>query len=945
MISKTRSIFRGTLVTIAILLLLICLIIPWALNIWLLPTIGEQFGVKYSASNIWLNPITGTVTIEKGIIKQQQSPFFKWHELRADISMRQLLNRRIVIEQIAVIEPALWLQRDKQNVWNFESLTLPDNKDAETTDQKTIDFAIQEAFIKDGHIYYGAYQNDAPVNYQLNDINFLLENLTSDFSQSFKTKLDLAAASDGLLSWQGETALIPLLVKGEAAIQQINIPAILQLLPLTLPVNLKQGELREFKTEIEVKKQQKNLAVSLEKIVIGLDKLDLKLAKKEQAKLTVDNFTLNDGSFKWPANQLNLGKWQIENIVWRGKLDQQRQLNWVTAFQTKEETQPKNNTLKDTTKESTTKLWQISWHQGAITNSQLSLNDLSIQPEANHQLTLAEVSAKAWNNQKKQPLQINAKGQLAAGGKFKLSSDIHLNPLQLETEAELDEFLVDPYQRYWQPFLAAELQGAIKTKVKAKWQPDNETEPYQMAGDFQWDNWLLKETKTNKLIGQGKQLSLQGISLLPNKLNITAIALNSPKVFLQREPEQQWNFSPLLPQANKAQAKTNSNQTTSQQNDTKPWEWFIGAIEIKEGDLDFRDETVTPVAELNLSKIFGKIKQLSSEEKKSNLQLSALIADSDLKIEGELIPLNPRKLASIKFAANNMSLPIFSSYAAKYLGYPIKRGKLGATLYYNVKDFSLQSDNKVTLNKLKLGNKTASKEAVDAPVKLALALLEDSKGKIALDVPVKGDFSKPDVKYGQLVVDAVLKIFKSIAASPFNLLGGLVDFSGTDVNLIKFKPGSYELPKTEQEKLVAIIKLLNKRPNLILEVEGQFDTEQDKPGLAQQTILDNIKKDLGEIESISDKQKKRWLMAQLDKEGIITNDSMTIEFLTRLYTGTVKVKNNSLTSLAKRRAKVVSEYIVRQGNINKERIYTLDVKDIKEKVKGDVSTVLTINAP
>ncbi|MDE1462923.1 DUF748 domain-containing protein [Spartinivicinus poritis] len=944
MISKTRSIFRGITVTVGILLLLICLIIPWALNIWLLPSVGEQLGVKYSANNIWLNPITGTVTIEKGVIKQQQSPFLKWHELHANLDMLQLFKGRIVIEQVALQEPEVWLQQDKQNKWNFESLKLPENKTPETTEQKPVEFAVQEAVITTGAIYYSAYRNSNPVHYQLKDINFLMEELTSDFSAPFKTKLDFVTANKGLFSWQGETILAPLSVKGKTQIQHLNLPTIVELLPQSLPIKLKQGELSKFETAIHVQDSQQKLAVTLEKIGVELSQLDLKLAKKGQGSLTFDRFTLNDGHLKWPDNQLHLGDWQLDKLTWQGKLNQQRQLSWVTAFQTKDQEKntsknKKPETNSSNSKQTEAKPWQIGWQQGMVKSSRFNLKDLSIQPEAAHQLDLAKLSLKPWHNNQKQPLQVAASGQLAAGGKFTLDSKVGLTPLQVEGSVELEQFTLAHYQQYWQPFIAAELKGTITTKIKAEWQPNNQSDPYQIAGDFQWDNWLLKQTNTSKVIGQGKQLRLTGISLLPNKFNVSAVTLDTPDLFLQREPEQRWNFSPLFP----AQPKTT--QTVNKQPATKPWEWFIGLLEIRSGELDFRDATVSPVAEFNLNQISGNIKQLSSEEKKSNLQLRALIADSDLTIEGELIPLNPRKLASVKFAVNNMSLPMFSSYASKYLGYPVKRGKLGATLYYNVKDFNLQSDNKVTLNKLKLGKKTASKDAVDAPVKLALALLEDGKGKIALDVPVKGDFSKPDVKYGKLLRDAVFKLFKSIAASPFNLLGGLVDFSGEDVNLIKFQPGSLDLPKTEQEKLIAITKLLEKRPNLILEVEGQFDVEQDKPALVQSVMLDKLEISLGKLESVSAKQKKQWLRTQLEQAGIITNDSMSTDFLTRLYAGTIQVSDRDLTNLAKQRAKTISAYITRQGNIKKDRIYRLEVKEVNEKVKGDITSILTINAP
>jgi hypothetical protein len=89
-----------------------------------------------------------------------------------------------------------------------------------------------------------------------------------------------------------------------------------------------------------------------------------------------------------------------------------------------------------------------------------------------------------------------------------------------------------------------------------------------------------------------------------------------------------------------------------------------------------------------------------------------------------------------------------STYAAKYVGYGIEKGKLSADLNYKIEDRKLTATNQVFLDQLTFGDKVDSPSALKLPVLLAVSLLKNSRGEIDLDLPVGGSLDDPQFSVG-----------------------------------------------------------------------------------------------------------------------------------------------------------------------------------------------------
>ena len=167
-------------------------------------------------------------------------------------------------------------------------------------------------------------------------------------------------------------------------------------------------------------------------------------------------------------------------------------------------------------------------------------------------------------------------------------------------------------------------------------------------------------------------------------------------------------------------------------------------------------------------------------------------------------------------------------YSGKFMGYRIKRGKLSLGLEYDIKQAQLKADNKILLEKLYLGEKMESPDAVGLPIKLAIALLRDKNGNIDLDLAVHGDLNDPKVNTASLIWQALKKVIVKICTAPFRFLGNLLGIGGgDDMEFVEFEGGASRLTPPQHERLDNLGKALTERPQLKLQVRGAYDKNID----------------------------------------------------------------------------------------------------------------------
>jgi hypothetical protein len=205
---------------------------------------------------------------------------------------------------------------------------------------------------------------------------------------------------------------------------------------------------------------------------------------------------------------------------------------------------------------------------------------------------------------------------------------------------------------------------------------------------------------------------------------------------------------------------------------------------------------------------------------RAQVQIEGRVDDYGMsKINGEINFFEPAVYTDMSVLFRNLEMTRLTPYSGKFVGRRIDSGKLSLDLKYFIEDGKLKGDNQIIVERIQLGEKIESPDAVSLPLNLAIAILEDADGVIDIGLPVSGDLADPKFRYGQLIWKAFTNLITKLATAPFRALGALFGGNSETLDAIIFESGSVALLPPEVEKLTNLAKALEKRPHLKLIIQ------------------------------------------------------------------------------------------------------------------------------
>ena len=323
-------------------------------------------------------------------------------------------------------------------------------------------------------------------------------------------------------------------------------------------------------------------------------------------------------------------------------------------------------------------------------------------------------------------------------------------------------------------------------------------------------------------------------SLSPNLLDIPELRVTQANAKLIIEDDRSFNAARLLVQQatpDAAKAKPQPSIAESAPND--PFPVRIRRVRLDNAKLDFTDLSLRPQFSAKIYELNGVVNGLSSsQDSRSQIELDGRVDEFGLaRIRGELNPFAPANNTDLNVVFKNVDMVPTSPYSMKFAGYKIAEGKISLDLQYKIRNSQLEGANQIVIDKLTLGERVDSPDALKLPLELAIAVLKDSDGRIDLGLPVSGNINDPQFSYGALIWKAIGTLLTRIVTAPFRAIGALLGVSGEKLESIDFDSGSASLLPPEREKLKQVAQLLGKRPQLKLSVPGGYSEAADGAAL------------------------------------------------------------------------------------------------------------------
>ncbi|WP_038180667.1 DUF748 domain-containing protein [Vibrio rhizosphaerae] len=986
-------------------------ITPLILQSQMPKVLSERLGREVQIAHIRINPFLLRARVEGFQIMARDQPGVLASIDHAELMLsfwRSLLHLTPTVDHLWISQPSLHLVRFEsaagQVRFNISDIVERLASQATTTSQPpsvadeagetTIAaFRSEDIHLSQGQIHFSDQVSGAQLSYHGLDIRLQqfdtqasmarLESEPSHSSTSDQSsasplppnryQLQITGADQGQVQLRGQVQLLPLKVSGELSVQSVTLAPFWPFVADLIPARLTDGVI-DFHTRYDLQETRNRLAYTTRQGQLMLQQLVFQASRKPHLKLS--RLTLSDIVLDSPAQTLDIGQLKLSGLWADGQLNAQ-ELDLQHLFT------PIHNAGAPTSQPSPTppenqspapSSWLVRLHQLRMTGTDLNLKEQQLTSGVYWRIHNLSLSTGEIDSRLSQPIDY----QLA----FDLASDPHHPPeevkghfiaqgivapqsLSTQSDIELQRLDLSQFQPYLQPYLNLQLShGEFSTQGHVQVAPATSGVRYQ--GTAALNQLMVKDSRNRQPLLKWEAMSIDAIAFeqAAHQLTIHEITLDKPYAKILIDPNRNTNIDHLVtgPQSGEPSETTTTvkSDARTQSKSPSPFQLEIGAIKIRHGSAFFADQSLTPNFATGIESLNGTISRLSSDpENKAQVHLTGKIDQyAPVSIDGEINPLSTPPYLDLAVNFNRVELTSVNPYSGTYAGYYIDKGQLSLGLQYQLEQNQLVGKNHIVIDQLQLGKASHSEQALNLPLKLAIALLQDRHGVIDLGLDISGDLDNPSFSFGSIIMTALTNMIAKAVTAPFSLLAGLVG-SDDELNMVQFEPGLATLSTAEQERLKTLATALTDRPKLKVSAKGHVSLTQDSQALKAMKLQQQLSKQSGvdlpadlsasrfpdsgplvaalntlfdtELQKQPDAERQMIIQQLQGENPDVTPDPAAVT--TRLHIAMYNqllnaqvVSDDELGSLAQSRVNAVKAFLVNEAGLPPERIFLLDSK-------------------
>jgi Domain of Unknown Function (DUF748) len=834
------------------------LILPPIVRSVAVKQISAQLGREVSIQSVKINPFALSTTIRGLLIKDKDGePFVSWDEVYVNFELVSLFTHSLTFSEISTTKPHVRAVMNKDGTFNFTDILAKFSTNAAPAKKATgqpLALRVGKLSIIGFTAAVADLTPREPFQRTLGPLDIRLDNFRTDPDNKNPYAFTGTTDAGETISWRGHFYLSPLRSEGELKLFNFTLNKYAPLYQDLVKFEIRDGAVAlDVKYKLEM--SATNVAASVWDSAVGLrdfrlgapgdsnDIVDLPVFSVAgasvdlQSRVTTVDSVLADGAKLF----LNRGKDASINVVELSKPA-------ATA-----DNAPggillllRSVTNAVTMLLNSTNQWAATVREVNVTNCAAHLRDLVNSRPATLDLTDIALTAKNISNLAGTNLTADLSLRWNTNGTINVATTAAFAPPTVDVQLDLDRLNLGTLDPYLEPklnlyILGSEigLHGAVHLRTPTNGLPD-----VTFKGDARLDNFHTVDGKFGDDLLKWDTLQFNGIdaNLNPQSVTIREIFLNGAYARLVIETNKTINLLNALRLTNTNTPATTETKVAAAKpagtNAPLP-QISIGAVVISNTVASFSDRSMSPNVNLAIQDINGVIAGISSEQlQHADVNLGAKVDGvGPISITGIINPFSGTQTNTIKIVFKDVDLTPVSPYAGKFAGYEIAEGKLNLDLAYEIVGKKLDSKNVITLDQFNFGDPVNSPEATHLPVRLAVAIMKDRQGKIVLDVPVQGSLDDPQFRVRKVVWRAVENILVKAATSPFSLLGAMFGGGGEELGQQDFALGSARLTAADTNRLNTLVKALDARPALSLEITGSVDADGDREGL-QRAALD-----------------------------------------------------------------------------------------------------------
>ena len=950
-------------------------VVPPILKPYLLETLSKTLNRQVSLSDIGLNPYTLALTLRGFEIKEPKSDeiFVSLEELVINLDIRSVFRRAPIIEEFIVRKPYAHLVRNKDKTYNFSDLLALKKDEPKDEKKEPFLFSVNNIVIENGGIDF----IDGPVDttHTVRDMHIAIPFISNipEYVETLVQPRFAATINGDPYSMEGNTKIFKdsRETNINIIIKDLDIPFYLAYIPHELNISVPSGKFDVQSTitfsmspdkqpiisisgnaalrDFALQDRKKNAVAGLKRLDVVMTSLEPLQSKFHFAKIAIESPEVN---------------------VLRGKNGAINLLSLVP---------PKNGEAKPA--KPGLKAEETPLPTFILDDFDLKGGKITYRDEVPQEPIISLIQDISIKGEKISTVK-DSQGKLSVSldfnkgrGSLAVNGPVGLNPVFANLDVDLKKVRVRPFQEYFTEYFRVNYtNGDISAKGTVSASKHQEKDiSIKYTGNILLANVAMVEKATGDDVLKFKSLYVDSMSAGYNPLfvRIKDISLTDFYVRIIVNDDRTLNLQNVAkPEAAAQEKSAKPKPAPPKKEDTaKPEEKkeYVGdilkknieikRISLQNGTIALDDRHIKPNYSSTLTEVTGRITGVTSiTTKPADVDIRGKIGRHiPMEITGRVHPFTSNLFVDLKASLRDFNLSPLTPYSGTYAGYKIEKGSLSFDLKYLISGKKLDAENKVVIDQLTLGDRVESPKATKLPVGLAIILLRDSDGKINLDIPVTGRLDDPQFSVWRIVLQVIVNLLTKVATAPFALLGSLFG-GGEELSYIEFDYGSSDVSEQSMKKIETLVKALNAKPALKLDIAGGVDMERDREGLIRDKFqrklkaqkLNDLNRKGEKVESVDEitikpQEYDRYLKKAYSAEKfpkprniIGMEKGLPNEEMEKLMMTNIVVKQDDLRLLATKRAEMVADALLEEGEFDSGRIFVVEPKTLEPEAKKDV---------
>ena len=939
--------------------------------------LAQYATVPAHLQRIELNPFSLELTVWGLQLGEPGKEQIGFERLYANLALDSLWKRALHLQAIELDKPRNEVLFAKDGTLNLTQLFKLPASEPKPDEPPSDPFPMRIDSIKlsGGYLHFQDQRPSEPIEFVYDDMNLELKNLSTLPDDNADMTLVAIGPNGGRVDWSGTLSLAPIASEGTLKVTDGNMKLFWPYVRDAVPLVLEDGVFSmDTHYKLNLSKQTELL---LDNIALKIAPFAIK-APDGRPLARLASLEVSETSIDLAKQLVTVGKVRSEKLETWAALEKDGQLDWQKLFASqpakatpKEKAEPAaaEPSAEEKAAKAPSKPWQVLLKDVQLRNYQVHLADRSQNEPVALDVGPLNLDMQGFDSLNQSPFTLKLDTGIGKQGKLQAAGEVNLAPITAKLDVSTRDIDLRVAQAYISPFIRLELRsGMLASDLKVDLKS---TEPlaFNVAGKAQVNQLHTLDTIKGRDFVKWQQVNVDGLSYVHgDALSIDKVTLLQPYArFIINEDRTTSVDDLLIPQPAGASARSPAKPASTAA--SKPLGIHIGQIDINDGSANFADLTLTPNFATAIQQLNGQIGTIDNRKPApAKVDVKGKVDRyAPVTIKGALNPFNPLASLDIATSFKRVELTTLTPYSGKFAGFRIRKGRLNLDLHYLITNGQLKAENKVVVEQLQLGEKVDSPDAVDLPIRLAIALLKDTEGRISIELPVSGDLNNPQFSVMPIVWQTLRNLVLRAAQAPFKFIGGLISGGGSeDLGTVAFAPGSSELSGDAQSTLDKLASALKERPELRLEIEGTSAQSSDGPLIAQQRLEREYQATWYKIlQRRGDKVPANASMLLVDDsdkpamlEGIyrtrlkqqppaeweqLSRDERTA----KLREAVIKSWAEStalLRTLGQERASSIKDYLVDKGKLEDDRVYFIDTNLGQAESDGRVITPMHLDA-